>query len=205
MSTATWPTCPVHGRMEECTIADTQPAFRCLVSTAPSIFERPTQDDTQSKMARVPASQIFRLLAEIGQNAACPCAHWATSHKRKIRYMPPLFKRGASSCPSQGGRHRGNHGAPLRDRVHLSTYLPTCSGTGQNGPKCARKGVPSTKQQKPEANHALQRKPQALRPWRKLHHPHQKPQPKPKLYRLVSYTKRLCGSGKKWTGTGMKR
>ena len=65
MSIATWPTCPVHGPMEECTIDAMQPAFRCPVSTAPSIFEHPTQE----KMARVPASQIFRLLAEIGQKA----------------------------------------------------------------------------------------------------------------------------------------
>ena len=38
---------------------------------------------------------------------------------------PPLFTRGASSCSSQG-RHQGNQGAPLQDRVHLPT-LPTSS------------------------------------------------------------------------------
>ena len=132
MSTAAWPTCPVHGRMEECTIADTRPAFWCLVSTAPSIFERPTQDQTQAKMAQVPASQILRPLAEIGQNAACPCAHSAASQKRKIR-----------SSPLQAS-HGGTMGRlSTTECTYAPIYLPTCSSTGQNGPKCARKGVPS--------------------------------------------------------------
>ena len=36
---------------------------------------------------------------------------------------PPPFTRGASSCSSQGRCARGNHGAPLHNRVHLPTYL----------------------------------------------------------------------------------
>ena len=61
------------------------------------------------------------------------------------------LQRGASSCSSQGNP-RGNHGAPLHDRVHLPTYLPLCSHGGQNrlhhpsAPHLPPPGPPHTRQ-----------------------------------------------------------